>query len=256
MSYFERLGPDRFRATPNVGGAWSTDEQHIAPALGLLAHVVELDRDRRREGDLVVARLSYDILGTVPVDVVDTAVTLLRPGRTIELVEASLAYNGRDVVRMRAWLIATRDTSAVAGGHLPSIPGPQDMPAWDPKQVWPGGFVENVEVRRIEKEPGRAAFWVHTPLPLVGGEDVSPLAATVGLLDIANGMTVRADPRSVAFLNVDLTAHIFHLPRGGWVGFDTTVEFGPAGLGVTHSVIHDVDGPIGISSQILTVRPG
>jgi hypothetical protein len=68
-------------------------------------------------------------------------------------------------------------------------------------------------------------------------------------------MTVRADPRTVAFPNVDLTAHLFAEPRGEWVGFDTTVSFGREGHGLTSSVIHDVHGPIGTLSQILTIRP-
>jgi hypothetical protein len=121
--------------------------------------------------------------------------------------------------------------------------------------VWPGGFIASAEVRRLQLEPGRAAFWVRTQQPLLAGEEVSCLAGTAGLLDISNGMTVRADPRRIAFPNIDLTAHFFTEPRGEWVGFDTAVSFGPGGLGLTSSVIHDVHGPVGTSAQMLTVRP-
>ena len=41
MHYFERLGDSSFRATEYTLGAWSPAEQHIAPSLGLLAHVIE-----------------------------------------------------------------------------------------------------------------------------------------------------------------------------------------------------------------------
>jgi hypothetical protein len=57
------------------------------------------------------------------------------------------------------------------------------------------------------------------------------------------------------FPNIDLTAHFFSQPRGEWVGFDTSVCFGPAGLGLTTSVLHDLHGPVGTSDQTLTVRP-
>ncbi|HET7357051.1 MAG TPA: thioesterase family protein [Nocardioidaceae bacterium] len=255
MAYFERIGESAFRATGHVGGAWDPEEQHIAPALGLLAHVVEADRDARRGPDLVIARLSYDILGTVPVDAVETATRVVRPGRTIELVEASLGHNGRDAVLLRAWLMRPRDTAQVEATSLRRIAPPEAMPAWDPTSLWPGGFIASAEVRRAQLEPGRASFWVRTPLPLIQDEKVSRLASAAGLFDIANGMTVRADPREVAFPNVDLTAHLFAEPRGDWIGFDTTVSFGPEGLGLTSSVIHDEHGPIGTLSQILTVRP-
>ncbi|MEU5841374.1 thioesterase family protein [Rhodococcus sp. NPDC047139] len=255
MTYFERLGPTSFRATEHVSGAWNEAEQHIAPALGLLAHVIETDRDDRRDDGLVIARLSYDILGTVPVGPVVTTVEVLRPGRTIELVEATLAYDGRTIVRARAWLMQTRATTELAGTTLQPIPSPEESEPWDPTAVWPGGFIGSVEVRRTWVEPGRASFWVRTPIPLVDDEKVSSLAATAGLFDIANGMAVRADPKEVAFPNLDLTVHLFTEPRGEWVGFDTSVSFGADGVGLTSTVLHDTSGPIGTMSQILTVRP-
>lgn len=255
MPYFERLDHHRFRATQEVSGAWDLDEQHIAPALGLLVHAVELDRDRRRTDGLQVARLSYDILGTVPVDTVEVAVRVARPGRTIELVEATLRHGGRDVVLLRAWLLQPADNRRLDGTTLPRMKPPADLAPWDPTTVWPGGFIASAEVRRDQDEPGRARFWVRTATRLVDDEPVSDLARFAGLLDIANGMTVRAAPDDVAFPNVDLTAHFFDQPRGEWVGFDTSVSFGPTGLGLTSSVVHDGDGPVGTLAQALTVRP-
>lgn len=256
MAYFERVGESAFRATGHVSGAWDPDDQHIAPAMGLLTHAVELDRDSRRSDGLVIGRLSYDILGTVPVDVVETAVRVIRPGRTIELVEATLGHHGRDAVLLRAWLMRPGATADLEATSLPRIAPPTDMPAWDPATVWPGGFIASAEVRRAEERPGRASFWVRTPLRLIKDEEVGRLASTAGLLDIANGMTVRISPEDVAFPNIDLTAHLFAQPRGEWIGFDTTVSFGPDGLGLTSSVIHDTHGPIGTMSQMLTIRPG
>lgn len=255
MAYFERTGATTFRATEHVRGAWDLDTQHIAPAMGLLVHAVEQDRDARRGDGLVLARLSYDILGTLPVDAVDVRVAVLRPGRTIELVEAALGHGGRTAATLRAWLLEPRDTAAVAGTSYPAIEPPDAMPPWDPTTVWAGGFIASAQVRRRETEPGRAAYWVRTDVPLLAGEDVSPLARAAGLLDIANGMTVRASPDDVLFPNVDLTAHLFAEPRGEWLGLDTTVSFGAHGLGLTSSVVHDEHGPVGTSSQVLTVRP-
>ena len=255
MAYFERLGEHRFRATAHTGGAWDLETQHIAPALGLMAHAVETDRDARRGDGLVVTRLSYDILGTVPIAEVDIDVEVIRAGRTIELVEAVLSNGGRSAVRLRTWLMEPRDTAAVAGSSHARIPGPDETEPWDPTTVWRGGFIASAEVRRTQQEPGRASYWVRTSQPLLAGEKVSRLAGVAGLLDIANGMTVRAAPEEVLFPNVDLTAHFFDQPQGEWLGLDTTVSFGTSGVGLTTSVIHDEHGPIGTASQCLTVRP-
>ncbi|MGO4776226.1 acyl-CoA thioesterase domain-containing protein [Lysobacter sp. 2RAB21] len=104
-AYFERVDTKRFRATEHVGGGWNPAEQHVAPAFGLLAHAVEADRDARRSDGLRLARLSYDILGIIPIDVVDIEVAVLRPGRTIELVEARLSHAGRVALILRAWIM-------------------------------------------------------------------------------------------------------------------------------------------------------
>lgn len=253
-AYFVPARQGRYLATARVGGAWFTDEQHIAPLLGLLTHLVEVDRDSRRSDGLVAARLSFEILGRVAIEEVATRVSVLRPGRSVELVEVVAAQAGRDVVVLRAWLMKPGATDSLAATPLTLIPAPDDLAPWDPTTVWPGQFIESVELRRHQVEPGRAQFWARTRVPLVADEPFSRLAAFVGLLDIANGMTVRASPAEVAFPNVDLTVHFFSQPAGEWVGFDTSVTFGDAGMGVTSSVIHDLSGPVGVMAQMLTVR--
>lgn len=255
MAYFERAGRSSFRATVHVSGAWNTAEQHIAPALGLLVHLVERDRDSRRSDGLLIGRLAFELLGTVPVDVVETEVRVVRPGRTIELVEAVLRHGGRDVVALRAWLVQRGETDRLATTTLPRLPPPEAMPPFDLTTVWPGGFIASAEVRRVELQPGRATSWVRTDVALLDDEASSDLARFAGLLDIANGLTVPVSPQRVAFPNVDLSAHLFREPRGGWVGFDTTVSLGPTGLGLTNSIVHDLAGPVGVVSQCLTVRP-
>jgi hypothetical protein len=148
------------------------------------------------------------------------------------------------------------DTAEVAGTTLTPIPGPDELEPWVPSQVWPGGFIASAEVRRRQVEPGRAVFWVRSDQRLLDDEEVGPLAHAARLFDIANGMTVREDPREVAFPNLDLTAHLFRQPRGEWVGFDTCVSFGAGGVGLTSTVLHDEAGPLGAMAQVLTVRPG
>lgn len=256
MTYFERTGPAAFLPTDHVRGAWREDEQHVAPALGLLTHLVESDHAARRTSQerLAVSRLSFDILGTMPVEEVTTEVAVRRPGRTVELVEATISHAGRPAVVLRAWLLARGDTEAQHGTPVEPLPSPDDLPRWRPDDVWPGGFITSVDVRRHEVEPGRATFWVRPSVPLLD-EPSSAVARWAGVLDIANGMTVREDPRRVAFPNVDLTAHLVRDPVGDWVGFDTSVTFGPDGRGLTGSVLHDTEGMVGGLAQSLTVRP-
>lgn len=249
-AYFVGLGEGRYRATAHTSGAWALDEQHISPSVGLCVHELET----RLPSDLLVSRVAVDILGTVPVAAVEVDVAVVRPGRTIELVEATLAHAGRAVLVARAWRLLATDTAVVAGGG--PTPLPADLPPWDMTSVWPGGYIASLAVRRSpDAVPGQATAWVDSPLALVDGVESSPLARFAVLVDTANGLSVRQDPRAWMFPNVDLTLHLHRAPVAGPVGFETTVTFGPTGQGVTHAVLHDVAGPVGRASQVLTVRP-
>lgn len=254
-AYFERLAESRFRPTDAVTGAWNVAEQHIAPTIGLLAHLVEQHRNARRGNDLTLARASYDILGVLTMDPVDVEVQVVRPGRTIELVEATLSQNGRPGVILRAWLLQQTDTAALAGGDLPRMLPVDEYAPWSVAELWPGGFVASVGMRRSEQHPGRASAWVMPHLPLLSDEPISLTARALGIADLVNGTSPRALPAEVMFPNVDLTAHLFREPDAGWIGLDTTVSFGHTGLGVTHAILNDASGPFGTVVQSLTVRP-
>lgn len=252
---FHRLDDTRFEATSATQGAWNTTEQHIAPALGLITHVLERDHRQRHDRPLTISRISFDILGTVPIDTVEITTRVIRPGRTIELAEATLTNADRAAVIARAWFSHDTDTSALAGTSLPTLPAPTSFEPWSLAEIWPGEFVTTIAIRRDESEPGRARYWVRPSVPLLDTETVSPTSRLLGTVDIANGITPRAFPASVLFPNLDLTAHLIRPPATEWIGFDTTVSFGPHGHGLTHSLIHDEHGPIGTVQQTLTVRP-
>src|SRR5512142_520139 len=118
-AYYERLDAERFQPTIHAQGAWNDDEQHMAPVSGLLAHALAL-HDPRPE--LVLARVSYDILGLIRLAPTEVRVRTVRDGRTIQLLEAVAVVDGRDVVRARAWRLLGQDTAAVAGGLPRAMP--------------------------------------------------------------------------------------------------------------------------------------
>jgi hypothetical protein len=255
-SYYERMDDHRYKPTPHVGGAWASDEQHFSPLGGLVVHAIDRHLAARPGAGLLLSRISYDILGRLALDECEVRVETVRPGRTIELLEAVVRIADRPVVRARAWLLAALDTTAVAGGSGERLAPPESLAAWPMADVWPGGYIASLDVRPVgPPRPGRTTAWVSTPLALVADEPSSPLASYLALVDTANGIAVRQPPSEWMFPNVDLTVHLHRRPRGNWTGLDTTVTFGPTGQGLTSTVLHDVDGPVGHAQQILTVRP-
>lgn len=260
-AYFTRTGPHTFMPARHTGGAWSESEQHISPMGGLVVHEMQAHA-AARDVQLgtgkapAITRLSMDILGVLPLEEFDVQVEVIRPGRTVELLEAVVTSGGRPAVRARAWRLATSDTHEVAGGEGPALPAPQTLQPWPMTSLWPGDYIASLDVRLTKPPaPGRATAWVTTPLQLVEAEPSSDLARFIALVDTANGIAVRRSPREWMFPNVDLTIHLHRQPTGDWVGLDTTVIFGAGGHGLTSTVLHDVLGPVGQASQTLTVRP-
>ncbi|MDA3646892.1 thioesterase family protein [Saccharopolyspora indica] len=251
-SYFERLDANRFKPTAHASGAWRSDEQHFSPLGGLLVHAIE--RSGERPG-LQISRVSFDILGKIDLDEFEVRVETLRPGRTIELVEATAIIGGRPVVRARAWFLSAQDTSTVAGGAPEALPHPDALEPWPMSSLWSGGFIASLEARTVgDPQPGRATAWMSTSYDLVAGEEVSALASFLALVDTANGIAVRQPPTEWMFPNVDLTIHLHRQPESGWTGLDTSVVFGADGRGITTTVLHDTRGPVGRAEQMLTVR--
>ncbi len=125
------------------------------------------------------ARISYDILGRPALDQCEIRVETIRPGRTIELIEAVVLIADRPVVRARAWLLATVDTSAVAGGPGDRLTPPHALTPWPMASLWPGGYIASLDVRPLAPpRAGRTTAWISTPHALVADEPSSTLAPT------------------------------------------------------------------------------
>lgn len=250
--YFAR-GDGRFESTIHAQGAWNPHEQHMAPVSGILTHSIQQFQPR---GELRLARISFDILGLIPDGEFEVVTRMLRPGRTIELVQAELVSGGRTAVRATAWRLQRSDTTLVSGIEDERMPGPDESAETLDLTEWPGGYIRSIDIRPAPGHgSGRGRVWLRTAHPLV---DVpfSDLARLVGLIDTSNGIAtrVRPGPGSFMFPNVDLQVHLYREPGGQWLGLQNSVSFGPDGIGLTSTVLHDVTGPFGRAEQILTIR--
>lgn len=253
--FYVSLGEGRYRSTAHAQGAWNPHEQHMAPVSGLLTHCLEHVEPR---SELRLARIGFDILGLIPGGEFEVVTTMLRPGRTIELLQAELVADGRTAVRATAWRLQRSDTSAVANVEDERMPGPAESAEPVALTEWPGGYIRSIEVRTSAGHaPGHGRAWLRTAHPLLAGEPVSDTARLLGLVDTSNGVATRVPPGpgGYAFPNVDLQIHLYRVPEGEWLGLANSVTFGADGIGLTSTVLHDRVGPFGRAEQILTLRP-
>ena len=85
-------------------GPWDPNAQHAGPPAALLGRAVELCEPR---ADAQVGRITFEILGPVPLAPLSASARIVRPGRSVELLEASLSGPDGEVMRASAWRLRT-----------------------------------------------------------------------------------------------------------------------------------------------------
>jgi hypothetical protein len=243
-------------------GPWSPDAQHGGAPSSLLAGLLE--RFDPGPADFT-ARLGIDLMRPVPISPLRVERTVVRPGKKVQIVQGSLFDGDVEVVRATALRIRTVDEP-----YGDVVPSDLVDPLPPPGEIMPFPFVANrglgfwdaVEARTPvgaqEAALGRAAVWFRLGVPVIAGEEPSPLQRVAAVADFANGITLAGVGRGYTFINPDLTIVLHRLPAGDWVALDASSFPEDAGIGVAESELHDERGRFGRALQtvILDRRGG
>ncbi|MGB8652551.1 MAG: thioesterase family protein [Mycobacteriales bacterium] len=252
MAFYTDLGGGRFRATAHTIGPWDARFQHAGPPSALLGRAIERCEPR---AEVMVARVTVEILGAIPVSELTVQARVARPGRSVELVEAVMSSEGRDVARATAWRVRRAQGVQVPSRATPPPPLPEPTPD---REVpgWVEGYVQAVEWRWAAGhlvDPGPATVWTRMRHPLLEGEDPSPLTRVLVVADSGNGASSELDIRHWQFINPELTVHLHREAVGEWVCLDATTSVSDGGVGLATSVLSDTQGPLGHGAQSLLV---
>lgn len=254
MAFFSDLGGGRFRASEHTTGPWDPRFQHAGPPSALLGRAVQRVDPR---DDVMVARMTVEILGSIPVGELEVSALMVRPGRSVELVAASMSADGREVARASAWRVRRTEGTSVPT-RLPQPPALTQGVTQREPEGWVEGYVQAMEWRWVAgffADPGPATVWGRMRHPLVDGEEPTPLQRALVIADSGNGISAELDPRQWWFINPELTLHLHREPHGEWVCLDAQTHVSEGGVGLATSVLSDADGPIGVGAQTLLVGP-
>jgi Thioesterase-like superfamily len=252
-AFYERDG-DTFVPSELTRGPWDPRAQHAGPPAALLGAAMEAE-------GTTIGRITIELLRPVPLAPLAVASEVLRPGRNVELVAATLSEAGGDgsrpIARAVAWRLRTDDgVAALESGPPP--PGPE---AGEERPFFPTGeevgYHTAMDYRFLEgafTEPGPARVWMRMRQPLVAGEPVSPLARVLVAADSGNGVSAALDYRRHLFINTELTVHLVRMPAGEWVHLDAVTYVGPLGVGLSETVLYDERSRLGRAAQTLLVR--
>jgi hypothetical protein len=188
---------------------------------------------------------------------------MARPGRKVQLVETSLFHAGTEVARCvalrirRAQLTLPADLARLAPPPGP-VSGAASLPPWAAQVDYVAFHNSGVEHRFVAgsfDRPGPATDWIRLRVPLIEGEETSPLSRVAAAADFGNGISwVLSRNDGFSFINPDLTIYVHRHPSGEWVCLDAQTFVQPHGVGLAESTIFDEQGPIGRAAQSLLIE--
>jgi hypothetical protein len=254
---FERVG-SCFVPTAHARGPWDAGALHGGAPAALLAGAVEAFEP---SAELAVVRLSYEFLRPVPVAPLAIHLTLLRPGRRVQLIGASLLAGAVEVCRLTALRVARvpDDPQLAAAGPALDLPGPDALPttaftlSGGSEPSFAGTAVEMRFARGVGAV-GPVAVWLRLRRTIIDDEEPTPLMRVAAVADFGNGVSAVLDFARTTFVNPDLVVHLRRLPATAWVLLDARTEIEPGGGATAVSGLHDERGPLGMAAQALLVR--
>jgi hypothetical protein len=275
-AFFSAEG-DLYHADELTRGPWDGSSQHAGPPAALLTREIERCAGiGSGPGDRIVGRITFEILRPVPIAALSVSARVGRPGRRVDMVEATLASaDGTELVRARAWRLlcgevavpaelgseAAEGPASAAGrpsGATGRPPSPLDLPSSE--AFFPTGFDVGyhtaMEYRFASGSftaPGPATCWMRMRHALVEGEEPTPLQRVLVAADSGNGISSTLDIDRFVFINVDLSVHLHRMPAGEWVGLDALTIPEATGIGLADTMLFDERGPIGRACQTLLV---
>jgi hypothetical protein len=246
---------ERFVATELARGPWDPNAQHGGPATALLARAVE-----RHEIDVPVhvTRLTTELLRPVPLGPITVRARTIRPGKKVQLVEAGIVADEVEVARAVGLRIREKDLPLPTGADQSPdrlATAPEEVEIFQFEGIGPVSFGRAMDLAALRGGPrqvGPATVWFRLKVPLIAGEETSPLMRIAAAADFGNGVSSIVDwDAGWVFINPDLTIYANRYPVGEWIGVDAVTHASDRGVGYAEVALYDVDGRVGRSVQAL-----
>jgi hypothetical protein len=247
-------------------GPWDPTAMHGGPPSAALARAVE-SVPTPDDTPMPVARLTVDLLRPIPLGPLRATTDVVRTGRKVQVVDAALvvATSGVEVARGRAVRIRTAPVplpyeDPVRGPLLVPEPAPPPVDGLERgRPILEGDEAfhrDAIDLRFVEgawDAPGPVTFWGRLLVPLVAGEEPTPLQRTMALSDMGNGVSGIVGFETHLFINPELSVHLWRHPVGDWVGFRSRTDLGAHGVGLAESAVYDRTSRLGTANQSLFI---
>ncbi|HKO26274.1 MAG TPA: thioesterase family protein [Solirubrobacteraceae bacterium] len=245
----------RFVASELSRGPWDPNAQHGGAAAALIVRAFE---GLPAPEGLGLARVTYEFVRPAPVGPVEVRAEIVRPGKRVQLLEASMLADGVEVVRARGLRVRSADAGARSGDGGPAPPGPEHgQPAHIRPPHRPMFAFDAIEIVFVAGRwgGGPCTAWFRLRSPIVEGETPSPLQRLAAAGDFGNGISATLSWDEYLYINPDLTLYVEREPVGEWICLQSETRISAGGIGLAESVLYDSRGRVGRATQALLVAP-
>ena len=237
VGFFRRDG-DRFVPSHHTEGPWAPETQAGNAVASLLAWGVD---QVPTLAPLQTVRCTFDLFRPTPMRPLELRTEIVREGKRIQVVDASLwegdtRFAGCRALRLREGDAGPPDLDNPVTGPI-EVPPPPGGPMWPEvdTDLFPGA-VRAFESRAVDSRDPRwsTSLWVRLKVPIVDGGPDSEMARIAAVADFVSNSVSHADRTEWAMINADLNVALFRRPTSEWLAL--TIRTGFSSSGVGHSV--------------------
>jgi acyl-coenzyme A thioesterase PaaI-like protein len=235
---------DTFVPNEIARGGWGpTLGGHVVG--GLLARCVE---EKRADAGLVPARFTVDILRRVAAEPVRVEPNVVRLGRRMQAIDATMTQHGEVVARASTLFLRRSEQPAVLPWTtdigMPPIPAePSQYDGSAPIFIAAFGGDASQGGNPWQYESPRYA-WVRHIRGLVDDEEPTPFLCAAMAVDVTASLT-GFSTEGLGFINADYTLTLCRLPEGPFIGLAALTHYSDGGIATGTASLFDARGPIG-----------
>ncbi len=247
LSFFTSAG-DELVPVDLARSLWGADQMHGVALSGALARELERVVAQLGRTDLRPARYTVDLFRAARMQPCRTRGVVVREGRRLCLVDATLEQDGEPVARASGLFLAPGEPApgAVWEPGTSFDPPPTELaPVSDEPRVplfsserlgWSTSFAEH-------QNGDRKMTW-QTGVPVVPEEEPSAFVAVASIADAAS-MVTNWGSNGVEHINTDITLALARLPVGREIGLAALDRVSSDGVAVGTAAVFDRQGRLG-----------
>lgn len=226
---------------------------------GLLGHVIDRDTG---DPELQPVRLTVDLMRPVAMAPVQVQTSVVRSGRRLKLVDATMTQSGAVVARASALMLRRGEQPPGPRWSTPvRMPPVPPMPDPPPRRavllVWTYGSNGDAPSAGLGawRHDGPKWIWTRDLGPLVAGTEQSPFTRAAVVGEMASSLT-HFGLDGLPFINADYTMTLSRLPETPYLGLAAMTHTSHHGVATGTAVVVDELGPIGTATATAVANPG